>query len=356
MLRLTKTLIAFAWFSLVLKLVTMSLPYYPEAIEQITLADKLVHFILFGALFYLLTDAVLKKDFSKWRWAVYPSLIFSVLFAFFTEYLQLYIPSRTSSLFDTSAGLAGIAFFGWLVRKRIRSASAAVEANTTNIKKSGVKPELNKPKLLLHICCIGCGAFVSQSLKDEFKITLFYYNPNIFPVEEYEKRLEETRRIAKKFRLPLLAGEYDHKKWLKKIKGLEKEPEKGKRCLVCYRDRLTMAARTAKEKGDDFFTSTLTVSPHKDAKAINAIGRKLEKKYKVKFYEADFKKNDGFKKSCALSRELDLYRQDYCGCEFSREKQPPKKGRVVSEKPLVKTSAGKTSGKIKPAKPLINNT
>jgi len=289
----------------------MPMPYYPEAIEQITLADKLVHFILFGALFYLLTDAFLKKDFSKWRWAVYPSLVFSVLFAFFTEYLQLYIPSRTSSLLDTSAGLAGIAFFTLIFWKN---------------------KQAKKPGLLLHVCCIGCGAFVSRLLKDKFKVTLFYYNPNIFPAEEHEKRLEETRRIAKKFRLPLLVEKYDHKKWLKKIKGLEKEPEKGGRCLACYRDRLTIAARTAKEKGNDFFTSTLTVSPHKDAKAINAIGIKLEKKYKVRFYEADFKKNDGFKKSCALSRELNLYRQDYCGCEFSRKKQLPKKGRVVSEK------------------------
>ncbi|MFA6394093.1 MAG: epoxyqueuosine reductase QueH [Patescibacteria group bacterium] len=311
-LRFTKILIALAWFLLVLRLVTMPMPYYPEAIERITLADKLVHFILFGGLFYFLADAFLKKGFSGslnralvgsaeslagWRWAVYPSLGFSVIFSFFTEYLQLYIPSRTSSLYDTVAGLVGIAFFTlafWKVKQP------------------------KKPTLLLHVCCIGCGAYVSRTLKNEFKVSLLYYNPNIFPAEEYKKRLEETKRIAKKFRLPLLTEEYDHKKWLKKVKGLEKEPEKGKRCLVCYEDRLTAAARLAKEKKLEYFTSTLTVSPYKDAKAINEIGKKLEKKYKVKFYQADFKKNDGFKKSCALSRELNLYRQDYCGCDFSR--------------------------------------
>jgi predicted adenine nucleotide alpha hydrolase (AANH) superfamily ATPase len=334
--RFTKILIALAWFLLVLRLVTMPMPYYPEAIEDITLADKLVHFILFGALFYFFADAFLKKNFfyppagrAGWRWAVYPSLAFSIFFTFFTEYLQIYIPSRTSSLYDTVAGLAGIAFFIWLFLK---------------IK----QPE--KPKLLLHICCVGCGAYVSRTLKNEFKVSLLYYNPNIFPAEEYKKRLEETERIAKKFRLPLLTEEYDHKKWLKKVKGLEKEPEKGKRCLVCYTDRLTAAARAAKEKNLEYFTSTLTVSPHKDAKAINEIGKKLEKKYKVRFYQADFKKNDGFKKSCALSRELNLYRQDYCGCEFSRQSPLMKKRR---------SPAGSAPGKIavkaaKFVKPLKN--
>ncbi len=174
-----------------------------------------------------------------------------------------------------------------------------------------------KNKLLLHICCIGCGAYVSDSLKEEYTVELYFYNPNIFPKEEYNKRLEETRRVADEFSLNLICADYDHESWLERVKGLEKEPEKGKRCLVCYADRLGETAKLAKKRGFDCFDSTLTVSPHKDAKAISSIGQNLAKKYNIKFLNKDFKKQDGFKKACAVSRELNLYRQNYCGCEFS---------------------------------------
>ena len=177
-----------------------------------------------------------------------------------------------------------------------------------------------KNKLLLHICCIGCGAYVSDSLKEEYGVELYFYNPSIFPKEEHDKRLEETRRVANEFNLNLICANYDHEAWLKKVKGLEKEPERGKRCVVCYDDRLRETAKLAEEYSFDYFGSTLTVSPHKDAKAINSIGQSLAKEYKIKFLDKDFKKQDGFKKACAVSRELNLYRQDYCGCEFSNDK------------------------------------
>ncbi len=173
-------------------------------------------------------------------------------------------------------------------------------------------------KLLLHICCMGCGAHIAGELKKNFRVTLFFYNPNIFPENEYNKRLGEAKKIAKKFNLKLIIGKYKHNEWLELIKGNEREPEKGKRCIICYHERLKETAVKAKEIGSDYFTTTLTISPRKDARAISEIGNGLADKYDIKFLDKDFKKQDGFKKTCELSRELGLYRQNYCGCEFSR--------------------------------------
>ncbi len=181
----------------------------------------------------------------------------------------------------------------------------------TDIKKS-------KPKLLLHVCCIGCGAYVSRLLNEDFEVSLYFFNPSIYPESEYKKRLAEAGRIANLFGLELINGEYDHGQWLKKIKGHESDPERGERCRICYRDRLENTARLAVKNGFAYFTTTLTVSPHKDALAISQIGKETEKNYRIKFFDKDFKKQDGFKKSTLLSCELGLYRQNYCGCEFSR--------------------------------------
>lgn len=174
-----------------------------------------------------------------------------------------------------------------------------------------------KPKLFLHICCIGCGAYIAQDLKKDYDIELFFFNPNIFPLEEYEKRLEEIRKVARAEELEVSVGDYDHDAWLKLVRGHELDPERGERCRICYAKRLAETAREAKERGFDHFASTLSISPHKDARALSEIGNKLATLYGVKFFDRDFKKGDGFKKSCQLSRELGLYRQTYCGCEFS---------------------------------------
>lgn len=175
-----------------------------------------------------------------------------------------------------------------------------------------------KPKLLLHICCAGCGAYVSSVLREEFEVNLYYYNPNIFPEFEYDARLLEVKRIGEEFGLELLIGGNDHKEWLKKIKGKESEPERGERCRICYQDRLESTALLAAKRGIGYFASTLSVSPHKDAAIISLIGKELEKSHDVGFLDRDFKKQDGFKKSLALSKDLKIYRQNYCGCEFSR--------------------------------------
>jgi predicted adenine nucleotide alpha hydrolase (AANH) superfamily ATPase len=179
---------------------------------------------------------------------------------------------------------------------------------------------MNKPKLLLHICCAGCGAYVSEVLKDDYNVELYYYNPSIFPKEEYYSRQDEVVRVAKQFDLKYHLEDYDHRSWLNKVKGLEAEPEKGRRCYVCYEDRLRQSARFAKENNFTHFTTTLTVSPHKIAEWIFELGLKFAKENNIIFLDKNFKKQDGFKKACELSKEFNLHRQNYCGCEFSMRK------------------------------------
>ena len=178
-----------------------------------------------------------------------------------------------------------------------------------------------KPSLLLHICCAGCGAFVSQELKKQYNLSLFFYNPNIHPESEYRKREDEVRDIARKYDLPLIIEDYHHNKWLDDVKGLEAEPEKGKRCHRCYKYRMKKVAKKTKDLKFDFFSTTLSVSPFKVYKYIKEIGDDLAEKYNIGFHDQDYKKKEGFKKASKLSRELNLYRQDYCGCEFSRNKK-----------------------------------
>ncbi|MDP2708905.1 MAG: epoxyqueuosine reductase QueH [bacterium] len=175
-----------------------------------------------------------------------------------------------------------------------------------------------KPKLLLHVCCVGFGVYVSQTLKEDYDVTLYFYNPNVWPKQEYDKRLDEANRIAERLKLKIIHGDYTHDDWLQSVKGHEGEPERGERCLVCFSGRLDKAAIEATKLNCDYFGTTLTTSPHKDALAINEIGEQLAEKYGLKFLNRDFKKKDGFKRSCELSRELGLHRQTYCGCEFSR--------------------------------------
>ncbi len=180
--------------------------------------------------------------------------------------------------------------------------------------------KIKKSKLLLHICCAGCGAYVSQLLSRTrgIDVCLFFYNPNIFPENEYKKRLDEVRMISKKYKVDLLIGEYNHQSWLEKVRGHENDQEKGERCQICYFERIKMTAETARLENCDFFTTTLTVSPHKLAKKIIEIGEKLAEENKIKFLSEDFKKNNGFKEALALSKKIGLYRQNYCGCEFSQ--------------------------------------
>lgn len=172
-------------------------------------------------------------------------------------------------------------------------------------------------KILLHVCCAPCSTEVIEKLKSNNEIILFFSNSNIYPKEEFYKRLENAKIISRVYSLDLIEDKYDHKAWLKFIKGLEEEPEKGKRCEKCFEFNLTRTAEKAKKLGIENFTTTLTISPHKDSKKIFKVGEKIAKECNLNFLEIDFKKKDGFKHSIELSKKYNLYRQGYCGCEFS---------------------------------------
>lgn len=291
MIKLTKIYLALCWSFFIFKLLTLPMPgsldygssYY----------DKTVHLFLFGMLSYLLIITA-REFLQKQKWLVLTlGMGLSIIYAASLEYYQLFIPGRYPSSLDLAAASVGAAVVAILISRK-------------------------KPRLLLHVCCIGCGAYISQELKKEYRVTLFFYNPNIYPASEYEKRLEEARRVAKQKNSKLIAGEYDHAAWLKLMRGCEEEPERGKRCRLCYEDRMKSTARLARKKNYQYFTTTLTISPHKDAQAISQIGARQGRKYNIKFLDKDFKKQAGFKKSVELAKKLGLYRQDYCGCEFSK--------------------------------------
>lgn len=184
------------------------------------------------------------------------------------------------------------------------------------------------PTLLLHTCCAPCSTAVIKRLANYFKITVFYYNPNISPKEEYEKRKEEQKRFIKESALEnitLLDCDYENELFTQIAKGLEQEKEGGKRCPKCFKLRLEKTAKKAKEENFDYFGTSLTVSPYKNAEILNKIGKMLEEKYQVTFLPSDFKKKNGYKESIELSKKYHLYRQDYCGCIFSKEEREQQK-------------------------------
>lgn len=179
-----------------------------------------------------------------------------------------------------------------------------------------------KQKILLHSCCAPCSTAVIERLYDEFDITILYYNPNIYPEEEYVKRKNEEIKYLKHlnengYKISMLDCDYESEKFYEKTKGFENEREGGARCAICFRLRLEKTAELAKEHNFDLFGTTLTVSPHKNAELINSIGLALEKETGVKFLVSNFKKQNGYKRSVELSKENNIYRQNYCGCEFA---------------------------------------
>ncbi len=181
-----------------------------------------------------------------------------------------------------------------------------------------------RKKLLLHSCCAPCSSAVITFLTNYFDITILYYNPNISPIEEYNKRKAEQIKLIKTIdkvgNIDIIDCDYDNDIYEEKIKGYEECPERGARCTICFNLRLEKTAKIAKENNYDYFCSTLTVSPYKNALLINEIGKKLADKYQIKWLYSDFKKAEGYKKSIELSKKYNLYRQDYCGCIYSQRK------------------------------------
>ena len=183
-------------------------------------------------------------------------------------------------------------------------------------------PQGERPTLLLHACCAPCSSYVLEYLSKYFRITLFFYNPNIAPEEEYRFRLDELRRLVREMGLcgdvAVLEGNYAPDRFYALSEGLETLPEGGSRCSLCYRLRLSETARVAAEGGFDYFCTTLSISPYKNAAWLNEIGLDEGKKHGVSYLVSDFKKKNGYKRSCELSEQYGLYRQDYCGCVYSK--------------------------------------
>lgn len=178
-------------------------------------------------------------------------------------------------------------------------------------------------RLLLHSCCAPCSSYVMEYLTKYFEITIFFYNPNISPEEEYRYRVEEEKRLIASMpfthQVHFLEGTYEPKRFYEMVKGYEREKEGGERCFLCYRLRLLETALEAKKGGYDFFTTTLSISPLKNAEKLNTIGKEISKEIGVPYLFSDFKKKNGYKRSIELSKEYELYRQNYCGCVFSKQ-------------------------------------
>ena len=195
-----------------------------------------------------------------------------------------------------------------------------------------LQKEQRVPRLLLHSCCAPCSSYVLEYLSNYFEITVFYYNPNIFPENEYTKRILEQQMLIgdmkMKYPVSFLAGSYDRERFYEIAAGLEHLKEGGERCFKCYELRLEEAAKVAQDGGFDYFTTTLSISPMKNAEKLNELGKMIGKKYDIEYLQSDFKKKNGYKRSIELSKTYNLYRQDYCGCEFSfRDRQLEKKGK-----------------------------
>lgn len=187
---------------------------------------------------------------------------------------------------------------------------------------SELQKENKLPSLLLHSCCAPCSSYCLEYLSEYFNITVFYYNPNISPESEYRKRVEEQKRFISAFPaknpINFIEGDYEPSVYYNAVKGYEKEPEGGKRCFICYELRLREAALIAKKGGFDYFTTTLSISPLKNADKLNEIGKRISEELSVPYLFSDFKKRNGYKRSIELSKEYDLYRQNFCGCVYSK--------------------------------------
>lgn len=189
-----------------------------------------------------------------------------------------------------------------------------------------------KPTLLLHTCCAPCFTSVFEQLKNDFDVTIFWFNPNIYPQEEYGKRLVEVERYAKIVGVKVVNIENfkdDSYSWNQMVKNHVSEPEGGKRCRLCIKYRLLSAAKYAEENNFDFFATTLSVSPHKNTEMINEIGEEISAKLDIAFLDRDFKKNDAYKRSIELCKEFKIYRQNYCGCSFSMKQEAATNNQVT---------------------------
>jgi predicted adenine nucleotide alpha hydrolase (AANH) superfamily ATPase len=190
-----------------------------------------------------------------------------------------------------------------------------------------VRPAITKPSLLLHVCCAPCATYVIELLQRKHAVTAFFYNPNIYPPREHLRRAEEARDLCRRLGVSFVIDGRGAERWARRMSGRGRDMEGGAHCSVCFWIRLARTAAEARQKGFAYFATTLTISPHKNAAAVNRMGEMAARRMGTGFYSADFKKSDGFKKSCRLSRTYGLYRQDYCGCVYSLRERNVRRAR-----------------------------
>jgi epoxyqueuosine reductase len=273
--------------------------YVPETVKKFTLYDKAAHFVFFGVMAYLfLVIGIRWRKYNFLSIAVFSAVIVTLI-NILGEYIQGFIPGRVPSYLDFAAGLIGTLFVIPVVYMMHHSP---------------------RRRLLLHVCCAPCATAVREILASGYKLEFYFYNPNIHPEKEYQKRLNEVKKLARRFGIKLKIGKYDRDSWLKAVAGHEQDAEGGNRCELCFRHRLEETALAALRGGYKNFTTTLSVSPHKDLPTISRIGGMIGQLSGLEFLNKDFKEDNGWRRSLELSKDFGFYRQKYCGCEFSNKK------------------------------------
>ncbi|MEI6378133.1 MAG: epoxyqueuosine reductase QueH [Candidatus Falkowbacteria bacterium] len=291
-----KSAVAAVWLWVIWFLMESRLPYIALPGNSDHYIDKLIHILIFGIM-TLLTWRIFKVFWHR-RWAriVWPCVLVAA-YAYGTEYYQQFVPGRGMSTVDLIASFAGIILAVALIywqRER-------------------------KPSLLVHLCCGPCAAGVMRSLKRDYFPALLFANSNLDTPEEYSLRYKAAKKLANFYGLILVKSTYAHDDWLKLVAGHETAPERGSRCLLCYRYRMSETAIAAKRYGYDYFATSLTTSPYKNRTAIMDIGHQLEEETGAKFLDVNFGAGSGYQDSIKASKQLGLYRQKYCGCEYSRK-------------------------------------
>jgi epoxyqueuosine reductase len=270
--------------------------YIPETVKKITFYDKAAHIVFFGVMMYLfLAIGIRWKKFSFFWTAIF-SFTIVTLINITGEYVQGFIPGRDPSYLDFLAGLIG---------------------TVVMIPLTFMLHHYPKKKILLHVCCAPCTTAVREILETGYELEFYFYNPNIHPEAEYQKRLAEVKKLAALYNIKLKVGNYNYATWRKDIAGYENNVEGGNRCEFCIRHRLKETAIEANRRKTNLFATTLTISPHKNSSMINRIGDKISALSGIAFLAKDFKEDNGWQRSLILTRNLGFYRQKYCGCEFS---------------------------------------
>lgn len=302
-LAITHGLVVFSWLMLVAVLLTRRLPTAALSSPAGVFGwDKLIHLVLFAFLARLIAGWLLRHTSISRARAGWIAIAVAAATSAFFEFLQGYLPTRTRDSADLAAGilgaLIGVGVWRWYQHWH---------------------PERHqRPRLLLHVCCGPCGSDLIGDLKRRFRLTLYFNNHNIDTRQEFDRRWQQVKIVARHWGVPAILESYRHATWRRLARGHEHENEGGARCPVCFALRLKATAQLAQELKFAYFSTTLSVGPRKNFEQLNTIGQNLAKRYKVKFLAEDFKQQAGYQKSVAASQRLKLYRQNYCGCEFSR--------------------------------------